>query len=164
MAPKENALNQSLESLAEPICRAHGVELVDIRFNSGRAGGVVRVLIDRFREGEEVGSGVSLADCTAVSRDLSAALDAHDDLVPGNYRLEVGSPGLERPLFKLRDFERFTGKEVALKTYAPIGRRRRFSGQLRRVVDEHIEIDQDGQTVCIPFAEIAQANLVYRFR
>ncbi len=163
MSQNEDSLNGRLGVLAEPICRAHGVELVDVRFHRGPGTGVLRVLIDRFREGVDSGSGVSLADCTAVSRDLSSALDAHEDLVPGNYLLEVGSPGLERPLFKLADYERFAGKEIKVKTHSPIDKRRRFRGRLLGVVDGNIQIDQDGQTVSISLEEIAHANLVYRF-
>ncbi len=127
-------------------------------------GAVIRVIIDRDVPGVEVGSGVSLEDCTAVSRDVSTALDVHDDAAPsGNYRLEVSSPGLERPLVKLRDFERFAGREVKLRTRSPIGKQRRFHGKLLRVVDHDIELDQDGEVLLIPHEDIAQANLVYRY-
>ena len=75
----------------------------------------------------------------------------------------MSSPGLERPLVRLSDFERFSGREVKLKTLTPIERQRRFRGKLLRVVDESIELDQDGKVLLIPHADIAQANLVYRF-
>ena len=153
-----------MEQLIDPICRAHGVELVDVRYQRERGGAVVRVIIDRPRADEVEGSAVSLEHCTNVSRDVSAALDVHEDLLPsGAYRLEVGSPGLDRPLVKLSDFERFAGREVKLRTKAPIGNRRNFQGQLLGVHDQDIELDQDGQLIRIPYAEVAQANLVYRF-
>jgi ribosome maturation factor RimP len=154
----------ALEPLIDPICRAHGVELVEVRCLREPAGLLLRLIIDRDVPGLEVGSGVSLEDCTGVSRDLSTTLDVHDDLLPpGGYRLEVSSPGLERPLVKLADFERFSGREVKVRTDTPIERQRRFRGKLLRVVDESIELDQDGKVLLIPHAEIAQANLVYRF-
>jgi len=154
----------ALEQLIDPICRAHGVELVDVRYLREPKGAVIRVIIDRAVPGTEVGSGVSLEDCTAVSRDVSTSLDVHEDLLPsGAFRLEVSSPGLERPLVKLADFERFSGREVKLRTQTPIERQRRFRGKLLRVVDQSIELDQDGKVVLIPHADIAQANLVYRF-
>ena len=125
---------------------------------------LIRVIIDREVSDVEVGSGVSLEDCTGVSRDVSTALDVHEDLLLfGAYRLEVSSPGLERPLVKLADFERFSGREVKVRTQSPIERQRRFRGKLLRVVDQSIELDQDGKVFLIPHAEIAQANLVYRF-
>ncbi|MGB8224060.1 MAG: ribosome maturation factor RimP [Polyangiales bacterium] len=157
-------LVHSLEQLIDPICRAHGVELVDVRYLREPKGAVIRVIIDREVAGVDVGSGVSLEDCTAVSRDVSTALDVHDEFLPSSgYRLEVSSPGLERPLVKLRDFERFSGREVKVRTQTPIERQRRFRGKLLRVVGQSIELDQDGKVLLIPHAEIAQANLVYRF-
>lgn len=160
--PKE--LRTALEQLIDPICRAHGVELVDVRYQRERGGAVVRILIDQPRADEVEGSAVSLEHCTNVSRDVSVALDVHEDLLPtGAYRLEVGSPGLDRPLVKLSDFERFSGREIKIRTKAPIGNRRNFHGRLIGVHDQDIELEQDGQTLRIPYAGIAQANLVYRF-
>ncbi len=164
MTQATQQLVQALQHLIEPICLAHGVELVDVRYLREPKGAVIRVIIDRNVPGLEVGSGVSLEDCTAVSRDVSTSLDVHEDLLPsGGFRLEVSSPGLERPLVKLADFERFSGHEVKVKTQTPIERQRRFRGTLLRVVDQNIELDHDGKVLSIPHAEIAQANLVYRF-
>ena len=164
MTQAQRQLEGSLEQLIDPICRAHGVELVDIRYLREPGGAVIRVIIDREVPGLEVGSGVSLEDCTAVSRDASTALDVHEDLLPaGGYRLEVSSPGLERPLVKLTDFERFAGHEVKVKTRTPIDKQRRFRGRLRGVVDKSIELEDGDKVVHIPHGDIAQANLVYRF-
>ncbi|MGB5365283.1 MAG: ribosome maturation factor RimP [Polyangiales bacterium] len=164
MTQATQELVQALQHLIEPICLAHGVELVDVRYLREPKGAVIRVIIDRDVAGLEVGSGVSLEDCTAVSRDVSTSLDVHEDVLPsGAFRLEVSSPGLERPLVKLSDFERFSGHEVKVKTQTPIERQRRFRGTLLRVVDQSIELDQDGKVLLIPHAEIARANLVYRF-
>ena len=153
-----------MEQLIDPICRAHGVDLVVVRCLREPGGSVIRVIIDRDVPGLDVGSGVSLEDCTAVSRDVSTALDVHDDMMPtGSYRLEVSSPGLERPLVKLRDFERFSGHEVKVKTRTAIDRQRRFHGTLLGVVDESIQLDNEGRVLTIPHEDIAQAHLVYRF-
>lgn len=156
-----------LEKLAEPVCAAHGVELVQLRIMTQRGEGVVRLIIDRERPtghpaGQD-GSGVSLEDCTAVSRDLSTALDVHEELFPSTYRLEVSSPGLERPLVKLTDYERFEGREAEVKCKAPIDGRRKFKGTLLGVEGDWVKIDQDGTPVRIPFEDIDRANLVYRF-
>jgi len=150
--------------LIDPICRAHGVDLVDVRYQPERGGAVIRVIIDRDLLGQEDGSGVSLDDCTRVSRDISTTLDLHEDVLPlGAYRLEVSSPGLERPLVKLADFERFRGREIKLRTRTAIERQRRFHGRLLGVVDRAIELDQKGTILLIPHDDIAQAHLVYRF-
>jgi ribosome maturation factor RimP len=167
-----------LEELAEPVCASYGVELVEIRQTQGRGGWTLQVVIDRPRSDGKPGSDVTLEDCTGVSRDLSTALDVHEDLLPGAYHLEVSSPGIERPLVKLADFERFAGREIALKTFGPIAPtpvgptdaspsakpKRSFQGTLKGVVEGAlVELDENGVVVRIPHGEIARANLVHRF-
>jgi len=82
-----------LEELAEPVCASYGVELVEIRQTQARSGWTLQVVIDRPRSDGKPGSDITLEDCTGVSRDLSTALDVHEDLLPGAYHLEVSSPG-----------------------------------------------------------------------
>jgi ribosome maturation factor RimP len=154
----------------EPICHAHGVALVDARMTTER-GLVLRVLIERAAAGadtSETQSGVSLADCQNVSRDLSTALDVAEGVAPtGNYRLEVSSPGIERPLITKQDFTRFAGREVRVQSIRPISGRRRFQGVLQGLAAERmpetVRVSQDGETFEIPLADITKANLVYRF-
>lgn len=162
---QQDTIQAELLRLAEPVCRAHGVELVDVRWLRRPGGSVVRIIIDRERVdgGDVPGSGVSLADCTNVSRDLSSILDMHEDLIPGSYDLEVSSPGVERPLVKLRDFERFAGREVKLETKIPVGDRRRYQGRLLGVEDGAVRLEQDGAVVSIPFDTVNKAHLVVRF-
>jgi ribosome maturation factor RimP len=95
-----------------------------------------------------------------VSRDLSAALDVHEEMVPGRYELEVGSPGLDRPLTRLADYIRFTGREAKIETGAKIDGRRRFRGPILGVEGDAVRLEQDGSPVTIPFVEIEKANLV----
>lgn len=152
-----------LRRVAEPVCAAHGVMLVDARFTTEH-GFVLKVLIERPGSNAKTGAGVSLDDCQAVSRDLSTALDVAEDIAPeGAYRLEVGSPGLDRPLFSLADFARFAGEKVRLQTHTPVAGRRRFSGTLIGVEGDGVKLDQDGQVLTVQHSEIAKANLVYRF-
>ncbi len=170
---------QRLRAVIEPICRAHGVALVDARMTTEH-GAVLRVLIERVAAGEQaetvvplpadatVQAGVSLADCQNVSRDLSTALDVSEGVAPmGNYRLEVSSPGVERPLITPADFVRFAGREVRVASIRPIEGRRRFQGVLQGFVAEgvsdYVRVAQDGATFEIPLADITKANLVYRF-
>src|SRR5690349_17548318 len=142
---KNDPQKDRLEKIATPVCKAHGVEIVDVAFGREPGGAVVRVLIDR------AGSGVSLADCQNVSRDLSTALDVEGEDIPGPYRLEVSSPGLDRPLVKRGDFEKFAGQEIKLQTRIPIGERRNFRGTMLGVEGEDIRLEQDGKPVKIPY-------------
>ena len=154
---------QQIRDLVAPVCEARGVSLVDARF-SHEGGAVLKVLIETPGSDPAKGSGVTLDICQQISRDLSGVLDAHEELTPkGAYRLEVGSPGLERPLFGLPDYERFAGREVRLHASRPIEGRRRFSGLLRGVEKENVLLEQDGSEVRIPHQDVVKANLVYRF-
>jgi ribosome maturation factor RimP len=154
-----------LEQIATPICRARGLELVDARFHYDH-GPVLRILIEKSssantRSKNAKENGVSLHDCQEVTRDLLTALEVESEWkLHGEYRIEVSSPGLDRPLYKLQDFERFQGTEVRIQTNSPVLGRKRFRGQLLEVEGEDIRIEQDGAVVTIPFATIAKANLI----
>jgi len=161
-----------VEDLAAPLCDAHGVELVEIRLLREKGGGVLRVTIDRKSMGEEetpegnrpvYRSAVTLDDCTNVSRDLSDALDMHEGLIGGQYRLEVSSPGLERPLVRETDFQRFSGYEVKVKTLAPIEGRRNFQGELLGIAEGVIRMQVEDITCELPFGDVHRAHLVHRF-
>ena len=153
---------ERLRAVVTPVCRAHGVDLVDARFTHER-GLILRVLIERSAGGAET-SGVSLADCQKVSRDLSTVLDVEEGMLPsGGYRLEVCSPGIERPLITLADFERFAGREAHVRIRHPVEGRRRFSGTLQGVAGESVVLVVDGREAHLPHADIVKAHLVVRF-
>jgi ribosome maturation factor RimP len=157
---------ERLREIAEPVCLAHGLALVDARFASEHGGLVLRVLIERpeLPEQQERGSGVSLADCQTVSRDLSTLLDVESaDLLPGRYRLEVGSPGLDRPLLTPQDFQRFAGREVRVRTGRPIDGRKQFEGVLQGLAGDCVKLSADGHELSVPLDQITKANLVFRF-
>ena len=171
MANQTQSINQ-VEELASPLCEAHGVELVEIRMLREKGGGVLRVTIDRSTmdgpaasDGDKpiYRSGITLEDCTNVSRDLSEALDMHEGLIGGHYRLEVSSPGLERPLVKESDFKRFVGFEIKIKTLAPIDGRRNFQGVLVGIEAGTVQIDLEGTNHALPFSDIHRAHLIHRF-
>ncbi|MDD9945378.1 MAG: ribosome maturation factor RimP [Myxococcales bacterium] len=154
---------QHLRELINPVCAAHGVDLVDARFAHDR-GAVLRVLIERPGADPATGAGVTLADCQAVSRELSAVLDGDETNVPkGAYRLEVGSPGVERPLFRRADYERFVGREVKLQCQRPVHGRRRFSGRLSGFEEDQVVIEGEGEVFRVPHELVTKAHLVHRF-
>lgn len=156
----------SLEQALQERTEALGFELVELERAGNRARPVLRVRVDR--PDSEPGDGVSLEDCTRISRALEAYLDELETL-PSNYVLEVSSPGVERPLVRRRDFERFAGQEVALKGYAPLaGRGRRLEGELLGLVDttngEAVRLRlADGEDIEVPRESIARAHLVFRW-
>jgi ribosome maturation factor RimP len=158
--------DQSLEEVLEERTERLGFELVELERTGSKNRPVLRVRVDR--PDSEPGHGVSLEDCTRISRALEEYLDALDTL-PASYELEVSSPGVERPLVRRRDFDRFTGREVALRGYAPLaGRSRRLEGELLGVVDraegEAVRLRlTDGEEIEVPREAIARANLVFRW-
>ena len=148
-------------AVVEPVCRANGVELVLTQWVHQHGASILRVMIDRPSSSDDAGSQVTLADCQAVSRALSVALDVHEDAIPGRYQLEVSSPGLDRPLVRPEDFERFSGKRVKIKTTRAVEGRRAFTGTLLGLSDaEAARVDVDGSVFAIPLSEISKAHLV----
>lgn len=144
-----------LWQLLEPIVTGMGYELVEIEYNPSSRHGLLRLYIDHE-------DGIQLDDCTDVSNQVSALLDVEDP-IPGHYNLEVSSPGLDRPLRSITDFERFTGEIVKLKTAIAIDGRRNYKGRLRGVDGDEVQIECDGQQFHLPLASIEKARLVPDF-
>lgn len=163
--PKALADLAALEALISPVCLAQGVELVCVQYGAEQGGPVLRVLIE-LPDAETLPkeAGITLDDCTRVSRALSSLLDEHEDLIPGSYRLEVSSAGLERPLVKPRDFERYAGREVRVSTKRPLDKRKNFTGTLLGLREDSVSLRVEAeQELQIPLGEISKAHLVFRF-
>ena len=141
-----------LARLLEPTVERLGYELADLEVRLGGKGGLVRIFIDKP-------DGIGLDDCEKVSLAVSAILDVEDP-VPGNYDLEVSSPGLDRKLTKVKHFQRFIGETVKVQMRFPIEGRRRFRGTLVSVDDENIVVEVDGESHSLPLATIDTARLV----
>lgn len=145
---------------------ALGFELVDFERAGSKARPVLRLRIDR--PDSEPGRGVSVDDCARVSRALEPFLDAEAGL-PGRYVLEVSSPGVERPLVRPRDFERFAGREAALHVRdADTGRSRRLEGTLlglvRTEAGEAVRLRlANGEVVDVAREDVTRAHLVFRW-
>ncbi len=145
-------IEQKVGELVEPLTDYNGLELVLVEFVKGPRGNTLRLVIDK--EG-----GVTLDDCSRLSRVVSDLLDVHDP-VPGSYNLEVSSPGINRPLVKAEDYERFSGQKVFVRTSEPVDGRRKFKGLLRGVSDQdEVIIDASGQEFFLPLGLIKKARL-----
>lgn len=145
-------MKTELADLIEPTVVNLGYELSDLELKLGGRDGVVRVFIDKP-------DGVDLTDCEIVSKQLSAVLDVEDPL-PGHYRLEVSSPGLDRKLTKPSHFQRFLGETVRVKLRFPLEGRRNFRGTLVAASEDKIEIEVDGEPHSLEIAAIESARLV----
>ena len=143
-----------IRRLLEPILKSLGLDLWELEFQKQGPQWLLRVYIDR-----EIGGGVTLDDCEAVSRDLGAALDV-EDFISHAYTLEVSSPGLDRALTKPEHFVRFAGSLVKIKTFQPVDTEKVFRGRLSGIVGSLVQIETaEGAVVSIPLANIAKAAL-----
>ena len=135
--------------MVEPVVNGMGYELVDVQASNG--GRLLRLFIDKP-------GGVGLQDCAAVSRQLSRVLEVEGI----DYeRLEVSSPGLDRPLRKGSDFARFAGRKAEVKMRTPDATgRRRFVGVLRGADAGRVQMELDGQTVALELGDVERARLV----
>ena len=153
-----------LEQEIERRVQGLGYDLVELERAGSKARPILRVRIEAPGS-TEPGAGVTVEDCTRVSRTLEEYLDETPD-VAERYMLEVSSPGVERPLIKDGDFTRFAGREVALKLSKalPDGAKR-IEGHLLGLADGHVQIRRpDDSILDIPRADVSRANLVFRWK
>lgn len=147
-----------------PVLATHGVVLVDLEWFTDQGTWILRLTIERegLQESSDPAGGVSLEDCADVSRDVSAALDTDEDMIPHHYSLEVSSPGLERRLKSQADFRRFRGKlgRVKLARPAPDGQSL-LRGELAEAPDDMIAVLVDGKRIEAPYADVVEARLVF---
>ena len=156
----QQAVAPRVQAIAEPLAVSMGYELVDVEYLREGPQWILRIYLDKQ-------GGVNLDDCSEFSRALGPALDV-DDVVGTAYALEVSSPGLERPLKKPKDFERFAGKKVQVKTFGPIANgsgkpQKNFQGTLIGLRGDQIALQAEGGPVAIPLSAVAKANLVIEF-
>lgn len=145
-------INERIREVAMAATVENGVEFVQSEISGTKRNPTVRVYIDKPE-------GVTLEDCSAVSRTIEAVLDV-DDLIPHAYTLEVSSPGLERGLFSIADFERFTGRRVKMKTSLELNGRKSFGGRIVGTEGETIVLDDRTHGIMrIPFDAVSKANL-----
>lgn len=144
--------SDGLQTLLEPAIERLGYELIDLDVRLTGKNGLVRLTIDKP-------DGIDLEDCEKVSHAVSALLDV-DDPIPGNYSLEVSSPGLDRKLTKPAHFQRFIGETLKVSLRFPKEGRRRFRGTLVSSDEENIVVEVDGESHSLPLSMIDTARLV----
>ena len=143
---------EHLVTLIEPIVEGLGYECVGIEYNPHPSHGMLRIYIDSE-------NGILLDDCTKVSHQLSGMLDVEDP-IPGEYQLEVSSPGADRPFFKISQFEHYIGSTVSVNLFKPIDKRRKITGLIQAVEDDNIMLQEGDQTIKVPFQAMSKARLV----
>jgi len=144
-------IRKKITELADSVAGQNAVDIVDVELAGSSRKPLIRIFIDRE-------NGVTLEDCERFSRGLSALLDVEDP-IPSAYVLEVSSPGLDRPLKKLRDFERSTGKLVRIITREMIEKQNIFRGRITKVEGDAITLLFDDKEIAIPFGQISKARL-----
>ncbi|CUI01301.1 ribosome maturation factor RimP [Leisingera aquaemixtae] len=150
------AIDRRLAEIVTPVIEDLGYELVRIRLMSGKST-TLQIMADKPN------GGIEVDDCAEISNAVSAALDVEDPIIDA-YALEVSSPGIDRPLTRMKDFEMFEGYEAKLETAETVGGRRRFKGELAGTEDDEvlINIEDQGQTVTVglKFDWLSDAKLV----
>ena len=141
-------------SVLEERALGHDIDIVDVEVVGSAKAPVVRVRIDYANED---GKTISLDEVAAETGWISDTLD-EVDVFPGSFMLEVSSPGIDRPLRRVRDFERFSGSQVSLQTTALEGRRR-YTGKLLGIQENVVSLESDGMTYDIPLTEIKKCTL-----
>ncbi len=144
-----------LLELLDPVAEAAGYEIVRLRLMGGEHARRLQVM------GETPSGDMNVEDCARLSRALAVVMDAADP-ISGEYTLEVSSPGVDRPLTRLKDFQTFEGFEARLELDRVAEGRKRFKGVLAGVEDDNVAIDLEGEeaTALVPFAWIVEAKLI----
>jgi len=145
---------QSVQELIEPAVTALGFELWGVQMLSQGKHSTLRVFIDGP-------NGINVEDCAAVSHQVSGILDVEDP-INGQYTLEVSSPGIERPLFTLEQYQRYIGEEISVRLRVPFEGRRKFAGLLTAIEADDIVLRVDDEEYLLPFDTIDRANIVFK--
>ena len=149
---QSSSVAERINEIAEQAAIDHGVELVHAEVAGPEGHPIVRVFIDKP-------GGVTHDDCSEVSTQIGTVLDV-DDFIHAAYTLEVSSPGIERGLYRLADYEKFAGSQVKLKTRPAVQNQRNFRGRIIGVENQNVLFeDRTSGRLSIPFADIAKANL-----
>ena len=152
----QSQTEEQIRQIAERVAASEGLEIVEVTLRGGGRQRLLRLFIDKP-------AGVSHADCELISRQVGTILDV-EDVIPGPYRLEVSSPGLDRKLLKAADYERFAGKKARVKLRQPVDGQQQFTGRLLAAEAGAIGMTTEaGAVVRFRFEDVEQARLVVEF-
>jgi ribosome maturation factor RimP len=154
----KEAVASKIEEIAQRVAESEGLELVEVEVKGGGAGHrLVRIAIDKP-------AGVTHADCENVSHQVGTILDVEDLMPGGRYTLEVSSPGLERRLHKLQDYQRFQGKKASITLREPVEGQKHWNGTLAGYQDATITLQiSDAKSITFPFDQVLKAHLKFEW-
>lgn len=147
--------SEKIVAIIEPAVTALGFELVGVEHAAQGRHTLLRIYIDHE-------DGITVDNCGDVSHQVSAVLDVEDP-IRGVYTLEVSSPGLERPLFRLEHYQRFIGNMAEIRMHAPQDGRRKFKGRIQGVEDDVVIVELDGEEYRLPLDNIDKAHLIHEW-
>lgn len=147
------SVTERIEQLIAPTVEEMGFSIVRVQLSGGDRL-QLQVMVER-----QDGQAMVVEDCADLSRAISAILDVEDPIADA-YTLEVSSPGIDRPVVRLRDFERFAGHEARIETNVSVNGRRRFRGRVLGVEGDVVRVSVEGETIDVPFSAIGKAKLV----
>lgn len=145
-------VQQEIEELLKPLVSELGYELWGCEYIAQGKHSLLRIYIDKA-------DGIGIEDCERVSRQVSALLDVEDP-IPGNYSLEVSSPGIPRPLFNKDHYKKYVGHEAQIKLIKPLNGSRRYSGMIEEANDEFLILRVGEERLEVQFSHIVKANLI----
>lgn len=140
--------------MVEPVLQSMGYELVRVHYGSGSGRPTLQIMAERLDR-----QAMAVDDCAEISRTISALLDVEDPLEEA-YMLEVSSPGIDRPLIRPADYQRFAGFEARLELTQPVEGRKRFRGRIGELVDGQVRIIEEAGDFRVPLEQINKAKLV----
>ncbi len=148
-----STLVKKIEGLLLPTIHAMGYELVQVKMLEGNKSKLLQIMAER------PDGSMNVDDCAAISNQVSAILDV-EDVIPGEYRLEVSSPGIDRPLVKHADYEKYVGHAAKIELMMPVNGRKRYTGAIKTVIGDTVTIEVDGQPVALEIPDVQHAKLV----
>ncbi len=151
---RQTALESRIADMIEPVVAEKGLSLVCVRLTGEGGESTLQVMAE-----DPATRKIGVEDCARLSREIAAILDVEDP-IKGRYRLEVGSPGIDRPLTKAKDFEDFAGFEARVEIFPPIEGQKRFKGRIHGIGDGAVKLETETGPVGLPLESIQKARLV----